>query len=288
MCVPAGPTTRCEPVSHDRARPRADPAAAAPRREALNPRPHGHRDAVEPAGVDEDQRLAHRRPADRRPRDLPSPTRCYFVKFVQAYQRAGVPVDAVTRAERAAEPHTAAATPASTCPSAQEERSICGLGADAAGRRAAHQDPRLRPQLVRAPGRHRVHPAGRATRRPTTRPTCCALDAARYVDGTAYHCYCGDAAADRPARQPSRTSRDLVHRVLRLARPDDPPAQVFGDTLKWHSAQPRPRRHAQLGEVGRQLEPRARPGRRPAHRRLRHLHRRGHASAPDSTRHPQR
>ena len=51
----------------------ADPAAAAPGARA-QPRPQGDGHAVEPAGLDEDQRLAGRRPADRRPARSTTPT----------------------------------------------------------------------------------------------------------------------------------------------------------------------------------------------------------------------
>ena len=46
---------------------------------------------VGPAGLDEGQRLADRRPAQGRPGD-PHAYALYLVKFVQAYQAAGVPI----------------------------------------------------------------------------------------------------------------------------------------------------------------------------------------------------
>ena len=54
-------------IDHDRAR---DPAAAPPGARA-QPRPQGDGHPVEPPGVDEDQRLAHRWPPERRPAGLP-------------------------------------------------------------------------------------------------------------------------------------------------------------------------------------------------------------------------
>ena len=53
----------------DRARPGADPSAAAPGARA-QPAAEGHRLALERAGVDEDERVADRRAADRRPAHL--------------------------------------------------------------------------------------------------------------------------------------------------------------------------------------------------------------------------
>ena len=102
--------------------------------------------------------------------------------------------------------------------------------------------------------------------------------AAKWIAGTAFHCYSGDPSAQTalheafptrgsgspsaPARTGRPTRREILPRHAHLAR-----------------AQPHDRHHPQLGQVGRQLEHRARRDRRPAPRRLRHLHRPGHAAA---------
>ena len=95
-------------------------------------------------------------------------------------------------------------------------------------------------------------------------------EAKRWLAGTAFHCYSGDPSAqsdlhaahpDRESTSPSApacTSGDpatLVpgHAALALALPDD-------------------RRHPQLGQERDHVEPRARPEKRAAQRRLRHLH----------------
>ena len=91
--------------------------------------------------------------------------------------------------------------------------------------------------------------------------------------------------ADRAARRASRDKGIWFTECSGSHGPTDPPAQVFSDTLKWHA------RNLVLGvtrnwaQDRRQLEPRARPDRRPAQRRLRHLHRRGHRR-PGDDRHP--
>ena len=59
-----GPDRLRDAALLDRARPRGDPAAAAPGARA-QPADQGDRVAVEPTGLDEDQRIADRRAADR-------------------------------------------------------------------------------------------------------------------------------------------------------------------------------------------------------------------------------
>ena len=87
----------------------------------------------------------------------------YFVKFVQAYRKAGVPVHAVTLQN---EPQNR--NPGGY-PGTRPAR-VAGGEAGGRGRRGlrrrrpGHPDPRLRPQLVRAPRRHRLDPAGRGPR----------------------------------------------------------------------------------------------------------------------------
>ena len=139
---------------------------------------------------------------------------------------------------------------------------------------AGHEDPRLRPQLVRAPRRHR-HDAAR--RGPRDRlPHRAAADAGgalvrrdrlpllrrRPVRQTELH----DAFPDKGSGSPSAPARTA---------PTDPPAQVFSDTLKWHAAtwcSASPATGARPSSTGTSRSTR----RRPAQRRLRHLHRRGH------------
>ena len=99
--LPEGrPTSACR--SSPSPTTEGDPAAAAPGA-APQPQPQGHGHAVEPAGVDEDHRLARRRPLHRRPALL---RRLHEVlrqvrPGVRARGRAGRRGDA---AERAAEP----------------------------------------------------------------------------------------------------------------------------------------------------------------------------------------
>ena len=187
---------------------------------------HGH--PVEPAGVDEDQRLADRRPADRRPADLP------LLRAVPDEVRRrptgpqGVHVDSITRAERAAEPHARHGYPGTDMPSLQEEKVIEALGPMLRAAGPAHQDPRLRPQLVRAPQRHRVAPRRTRPRTPTTTPRRCSpRRPPAGSSGTAYHCYYGDPSAMTALHDAVPGQGHLLHRVL--GQPvGDPGEHVLG------------------------------------------------------------
>ena len=244
---------------------------------ALNPKIKVIGVAVEPAGVDEDQPVADRRAADRRAADLRR-LRALLRQVRAGLQARGRPDPRAHGPERAAEPqagrlprHGHAGRPAG-----QADR---GARADAAaragcarrssattttGRCTKTTSPRRRPARSRRPSTRRTcwraapragSPAPRSTATPATR-------AAR------------PSSSDALPRQ-----GHLVHRVLGLARPDRPAGAVLLRHAQVAHAQPRARRHPQLGQDGRELEPRARPRRRPAQRRLRHLHRRRHRRA---------
>ena len=105
--------------------------------------------------------------------------------------------------------------------------------------------------------------------------------AARWVAGTAYHCYYGDPSAMTTLHNAVPGQGHLLHRMLgqrsRATR-----RTRSRDTLKWHARNLIDRLTAELGEDRHQLERRARPVRRPARRRLRQLHRNPH----DRTRRP--
>ncbi|MCZ4119805.1 discoidin domain-containing protein [Streptomyces sp. H39-S7] len=158
----------------------------------------------------------------------------YLVKFVQAYAAAGVPVDYLTvqNEPQNRKPH---AYPGTDLPVEQEAKVIEALG----------------PLLHRASPRTKIlaydhnwatHPDDIATAEelgedPQPRYPYDVLDspAARWIAGTAYHCYSGDPSAQT---------------ALHNARPDkgiwftecsgshgatDTPAQIFRGTLTWHA-----------------------------------------------------
>ena len=88
--------------------------------------------------------------------------------------------------------------------------------------------------------------------------------------------------ADRAARRRSRTRASGSPSAPARTGRTTPREQIFRGTLTWHARTLMHRHHPQLGQVGGQLEHRARLHRRPAPRRLRHLHRPGHVQ-PDGT-----
>jgi glucosylceramidase len=157
----------------------------------------------------------------------------YFVKFIQAYARDGVPIYAVTVQNEPQNRHPNA-YPGTDMPVAQEAKLIEALGP---ALKAAH----LRTKILGYDHNWSEHPDDVASTPPgedpeTEYPTeLLQTPARRYLAGIAYHCYAGD---------PSRMTQ------LHEAFPDegiwftecsgshgatDPPAQVFSDTLKWHA-----------------------------------------------------
>ena len=155
----------------------------------------------------------------------------YFVRFVQEYRRAGVPIDARHAAERAPEP--------------QPER-LSGHGP--ARRRGGAARRRGRPRASSAPASTRRSSATTTTGRCT--PTTCgppddpanpeyaasllSNPAARhYLAGTAFHCYSGD-----PERQSvlhdAFPQKDIYFTECSGSLSGDP-ATTFPDTLHWHT-----------------------------------------------------
>ena len=278
-CRPGRPTTRC---ATSRSRTTASRSCrCCARRSALNPQLKVIATPWSPpAWMKTNDSLIGGRLIDD-PRIYDAYAR-YFVKFVQAYaarRRAGLRAHACRTSRRTA---TRTATRARTCRSRQEAKLIEALGPDAARARAcstkilgydhnwsehperrrhhaARRGPRDRVPVrpARSARRRAGSPAPRSTATPATRAA--QTDAARRVPG--------QGRSGSPSA-PARTA------------PTDPPAQVFSRHAQVARPQPRARRHPQLGQDRRQLEPRARPVRRPAQRRLRHLHRRASPSAP--------
>ena len=191
-CRPARPTTGCG-ASRSRTTARRSCRCCA-RRSALNPQIKVDRLALEPAGLDEDEPVADRRPADRLRHGSTPPYARYFVKFVQAYKRAGVPIYGAHGPERAAEPQ-AGRLPRHGHAGGPQAKLIEALGPALKRARLRHEDPRLRPQLVDAPGRHRLD-TGRRGAGDRVPDRAAESRAARWIDGTAFHCYGGD-----PSRQ---------------------------------------------------------------------------------------
>jgi glucosylceramidase len=157
----------------------------------------------------------------------------YFVKFLKAYARAGVPVYAVTLQNEPQNRHPSG-YPGTDMPVRQQVALI-----EALGPRLRHAG--LHTKILSYDHNWSEHPADIANTPPGEQPETeyptdvLNSSAARWVAGTAYHCYSGD-----PSRQ-TELHRRFPNKGIWFTEcsgshgPTDPPAQVFGDTLKWHA-----------------------------------------------------
>ena len=157
----------------------------------------------------------------------------YLVRFVRAYAREGVPVDALTL-QNEPQNRTPDGYPGMAMPVADQVRLARYVG-------PALERAGLDTQILAYDHNWTVHPGDVEETPPGEDPELEypseVLDsiASRWVDGVAYHCYSGD---------PIRQSR-LHHRFADVPiwftecsgshGEDDPPAQVFNDTLRWHT-----------------------------------------------------
>ena len=169
------------------------------------------------------------------------------MKFVQAYARGRRAGRLPHGAERAAEPHARAATPARTCRSPQQAKVIEALGPLLRRRQPAHEDPR------RTTTTGRPTPTTSPTPRPGEDPeTDYPYQLLRQPGGEVDRRHRvplllrRPERADRPARRVPGQGH-LVHRVLRLARrrrhrrrsssatrsPGTPAPSRIGTTRNW-------------------------------------------------------
>ena len=157
----------------------------------------------------------------------------YFVRFVQAYEREGVPVYAVT-VQNEPQNRRPSGYPGMDLPVAQEARLIVAIG-------RAFRRARIDTKILGYDHNWSTHPDDIASTPPgedreTEYPTdLLESEAGRWVDGTAFHCYSGD-----PSRQ-TELHRAFPDKGIWFTEcsgshgPADPPPQVFSDTLKWHA-----------------------------------------------------
>jgi glucosylceramidase len=156
----------------------------------------------------------------------------YLTKFVQAYRARGVTVDTIT-VQNEPQNRTPAGYPGTDMPSWQEERVIAALG-----------------PMLRAAGLHTKilaydhnwseHPNDIAATPPDETADIndypqqvLSSPAARWVAGTAYHCYYGDPSA-MSALHAQFPDKDIYFTECSGSQSSDP-ANTFSDTLKWHT-----------------------------------------------------
>ena len=199
-------------------------------------------DAVEPAGVDEDQRVADRRPADRRAADLRRRTRATSSSSCRRTSAAGVPVYALT-VQNEPQNRNPSGYPGMDMPVAQQAKLIEALGPALRGRRPATR--RSSATTTTGPSTQTTR-LDAARRGPGDRVPHDLLTAApaRWIDGTAYPLL--RRRPEPPDRAAPRVPGQghLVHRVLGLARPDRPAGAGLlatpssGTRATWSSASP--------------------------------------------------
>ena len=157
----------------------------------------------------------------------------YFVKFVQAYKRAGVPVHAVT-VQNEPQNRKPDAYPGMDMPVAQQAKLIEALG-------PALKRARLRTKILGYDHNWSMHettsPRRRRARipRPSTRRSC--WRPAPRAGSTAPRSTATPATrAARPSCSTAFPDKGIWFTECSGSHgPNDPPAQFFADTLKWHT-----------------------------------------------------
>ena len=201
-------------------------------RAGAQPAGQGDRHAVEPAGVDEDQWLPDRRQADRRPEDLRG-VRAVLRQVRQGLPGAGVPIYAVTM-QNEPQNRNPNGYPGMDLPVAQEAKLVVAVGQAFA---AAGIDTKI----LGYDHNWSEHPNDIANTPPgqdpeTEYPTDLLNSAAGpYLAGTAFHCYSGDQSRQTDLHRAFPDKGIWFTECSGSHGPTDPPAQVFSDTLKWHT-----------------------------------------------------
>ncbi|WP_426593214.1 discoidin domain-containing protein [Cellulomonas sp. McL0617] len=157
----------------------------------------------------------------------------YLVAFVQAYARAGVPIDFLS-VQNEPQNRTPDAYPGTDMPVAQEVKVIEALG----------------PMLKKASPRTKIlaydhnwqtHPNDVAKTPPGEDPATdypyqvLASPAAKWVAGTAYHCYYGDPSAQTALHDAYPTKGIWFTECSGSHGATDTPEQTFRGTLTWHA-----------------------------------------------------
>ena len=157
----------------------------------------------------------------------------YFVKFVEAYRAAGVPVDFRT-VQNEPQNRTPNGYPGMDLPVAQEVKLIEAVG-------PALRAAGLRTRILAYDHNWTTHPGDIASTPPGEDPETdypyevLASPAARWVAGTAYHCYSGDPSAQTALHDAHPDKGIWFTECSGSHGPTDPPAKFFRDTLTFHA-----------------------------------------------------
>jgi glucosylceramidase len=152
----------------------------------------------------------------------------YFVKFVQAYRRAGVPVDAVTL-QNEPQNRFPSKYPGMDFRDPEEARLIKSVG-------PAFQKAGIDTKILGYDHNWSLHPNDVGLPGANPEYAKALLDdpeAKRWLAGTAYHCYSGDPSAQSELKA-AHPDRDIYFTECSGIESGDP-ATTFPDTLHWHS-----------------------------------------------------
>jgi glucosylceramidase len=159
----------------------------------------------------------------------------YLVKFVQAYQAAGVPIYALT-VQNEPQNRTPDAYPGTDMPVAHQAAVINELGPMLRDAGLGHV------KIISYDHNWSQHPDDAADAaqlgvppEPNYPYDILRTSAAQWIAGTGYHCYYGDAAA-QSALHDAFPNKDIwFTECSGWHGAADPSAQVFSDTLRWHA-----------------------------------------------------
>ncbi|MFD9735268.1 discoidin domain-containing protein [Umezawaea sp. NPDC059074] len=157
----------------------------------------------------------------------------YLVKYVKAYESAGVPIDFLS-VQNEPQNRTPSAYPGTDMPVAQQLKVI-----EALGPKLRVASPRTK--ILAYDHNWQTHPGDVAGTPPGSSPETdypyqiLRSPAARWIAGTAYHCYAG-SPADQTALHNAFPDKGIWFTECSGSHgPTDPPAKVFNDTLRWHA-----------------------------------------------------
>jgi glucosylceramidase len=157
----------------------------------------------------------------------------YLVEFVHAYTAAGVPIDFLS-VQNEPQNRTPDAYPGTDMPVAQQVKVI-----EALGPKLRLASPRTK--ILAYDHNWATHPNDVATTPPGSDPETdypyqvLRSRAARWIAGTAFHCYYGDPGAQTALREAFPDKGVWFTECSGSRGPTDPPAKVFRDTLTWHA-----------------------------------------------------
>jgi glucosylceramidase len=157
----------------------------------------------------------------------------YLVKFVRAYAAAGVPIDFLSVQNEPQNRHPSG-YPGTDMPVRQEAAVIAALGP-----RLAAASPRTK--ILGYDHNWSTHPADVESTPPGEDPETdypyqlLRTAAAKWIAGTAYHCYSGDPSAMTALHNAFPRKGIWFTECSGSHGPDDTPEQIFRGTLTWHA-----------------------------------------------------